>query len=278
VKVAGLRECQCFERFSERYRVASNEVTRQIERTVIGGDWGANGYTTMDQADRLSHQVGLGPSSLVLDLGSGRGWPGLYLAASTGARLVLTDVPEEGLQLARDRAGVEDLGSRAAAVRCSARSLPFSSSTFDVIVHTDVLCCVRPKLTVLRECARLLIAGGRMAFFTIHPTEGLGPRDKRRAARYGPVAVSVSRPHRELLASAGFVEVTETDCTDEFMTTTQAWADQWELHLKDMESLWGPEVVRQRQLDRKRQLRATKDGVLRRSLFTARRPDAPIRR
>jgi SAM-dependent methyltransferase len=276
--VAGLRECQCFERFSERYRVASNEVTRQIERVVIGGDWGANGYTTVDQADRLGSEVGLGPSSLVLDLGSGRGWPGLYLAARTGARVVLTDVPEEGLQLAVARAGVENLRSRAVAVRCSARSLPFTSSTFDAIVHTDVLCCVRPKLTVLRECARLLIPGGRMAFFTIHPTDGLGPTDRRRAARNGPVAVSVSRPHRELLASAGFVQVTETDCSDEFMATTEAWADQWERHREEMESLWGREIARQRQRDRQAQLLTTKDGILRRSLFTARLPDAPTRR
>jgi cyclopropane fatty-acyl-phospholipid synthase-like methyltransferase len=270
--VAGFQECQCFERFSERYRVASNEVTRQIERAVIGADWGANGYTTVEQADRLASEVGLGPSSLVLDLGSGRGWPGLYLAATTGCRVVMSDVPQEALRFAVTRAGAEKLDRRAPAVRCSARRLPFAPSTFDAIVHTDVLCCLRPKLTVLRECARLLIPGGRMAFFTIHPADGLGPADRRRAARHGPIAVSVSRPHRELLKAAGFVQATETDYSDEFMTTTQAWTEQWDLHRDEMDALWGCDAVRQRQRERKSSVRTTRAGILRRTLFTARLP------
>jgi hypothetical protein len=58
VIVTGLRECQCFERFSERYSGASTEVTRQIERVVIGGRWEASGYTTREQADRLGTEVG----------------------------------------------------------------------------------------------------------------------------------------------------------------------------------------------------------------------------
>lgn len=266
--MAGLLECQCFERFSQRYGVASNEVTRQIERSVIGADWGANGYTTIEQADRLGAELRLGPSKLLLDLGSGRGWPGLYLAATTGCRVVMTDVPVEALQLAVNRARAEGLQTRAVAVRCSARNLPFASASFDAIVHTDVLCCLRPKLTVLRECARLLATGGQMAFFTIHPAEELNPADRRRAARHGPLAVSVSRPHRELLESAGFVAVEETDYSWEFMTVTQAWAEQWDLHHEEMERLWGREAFRERQRERKASLRITKDGILRRSLFT----------
>ena len=270
--MTGLRECQCCELFGERYRVPSNEVSRQIERSVIGADWGANGYTTIEQADRLGAELELGPSKLLLDLGSGRGWPGLYLAATTGCRVVMTDVPVEALQLAVARAGAEGLERRAVAVRCSARNLPFASSSFDAVVHTDVLCCVRPKLTVLRECARLLVPAGRMAFFTIHPAEGLSPADRRRAARHGPVAVSVSRPHRELLESARFLAVAETDYTNEFATVTQGWAEQWDLHREEMEGLWGRDAVRERQQERKASLQITKDGILRRSLFTVRRP------
>ncbi len=111
-----------------------------------------------------------------------------------------------------------------------------------------------------------------MAFFTIHPADGLGPADRRRAARHGPVAVSVSRPHRELLGLAGFVQVTDTDYSDEFMRTTRAWAEQWDLHRDEMDALWGPEAVRQRQKERQASLRSTRDGILRRSLFTATLP------
>jgi hypothetical protein len=128
------------EHFAERYRVAPAEVSRRVELAVIGGDWGANGYTTMAQADLLGHELGLRPGMRLLDLGAGRGWPGLYLATSTGCRAVLADVPIEGLQAAAARAQRETLAGRAAPVAASARALPFAPAVFDALVHTDVLC------------------------------------------------------------------------------------------------------------------------------------------
>jgi cyclopropane fatty-acyl-phospholipid synthase-like methyltransferase len=104
------------------------------------GDWGANGYTTLAQADVLGRQLGLRPGIQLLDLGAGRGWPGLYLAAATGCQVVLADMPIEGLQAAAARAQREKLAARAAPVAASARRLPFTSDAFDAIVHTDVLC------------------------------------------------------------------------------------------------------------------------------------------
>ena len=138
--MTGAQQRRWIDRFTERYRVASSEVTRQIERAVIGGDWGANGYTTVDQADQLGAELALGPGLNLLDLGAGRGWPGLYLAAATGCRVVLVDVPTEPLQAATIRAAAEGVTERAAALRAEARSLPFTSASFDAIVHTDVLC------------------------------------------------------------------------------------------------------------------------------------------
>jgi hypothetical protein len=128
------------EDFEQRYRVKPTEVSRQIERDVIGGDWGANGYTTVGQADRLGRALSLGPGSLLQDLGSGRGWPGLYLAASTGSRVVMADIPADGLRTGLDRADDEGLVGRAAAVLCSAMGLPLRPRSFDAVVHADVLC------------------------------------------------------------------------------------------------------------------------------------------
>ena len=128
------------ERFAERYRVAPAEVSHRVELAVLGGDWGANGYTTMVQADMLARELGLRPGVRLLDLGAGRGWPGLYLAAATGCQVVLADVPVEGLRVAAARAHREELAGRAAPVAATARALPFTSGSFDAVVHTDVLC------------------------------------------------------------------------------------------------------------------------------------------
>ena len=133
-------ERETVEHFAERYRSAPTAVCRRVELAVIGGDWGANGYTTMAQADLVARELGLRPGVRLLDLGAGRGWPGLYLAATTGCRVVLADVPIEGLLAAAARARREKLAARVAPVAASARGLPFSSAAFDAIVHTDVLC------------------------------------------------------------------------------------------------------------------------------------------
>ena len=115
-------------------------MARQIERRVIGGDWGANGYTTIAQADTLARGLGLSAADRLLDIGTGRGWPGLYLAATSGCQVVVTDLPLQGLRGAANRAAAEGLAARASMVVAAASGLPFRAGSFDAIVHTDVLC------------------------------------------------------------------------------------------------------------------------------------------
>ena len=133
-------ELQARALFEQRYGIAAVPLLGEIERRVIGGDWGANGYTTMAQADELDSGLGLSEADRLLDLGTGRGWPGLYLAARSGCRVVLADLPLEGLQVAAARARVEGLMNRTSVVVAAASGLPFQAGSFDAIIHTDVLC------------------------------------------------------------------------------------------------------------------------------------------
>ena len=94
----------------------------------------------MAQADTLADKLVLSAGDRLLDLGTGRGWPGLYLAARTGCRVVLTDLPLEGLRVAADRAASEGLLTRTGVVASAASGLPFRAGSFDVVIHTDVLC------------------------------------------------------------------------------------------------------------------------------------------
>jgi len=140
VIVTGRDEAQARALFQERYRNTPSLLAGQIEQRVIGGDWGANGFTTMAQADILADQLGLSAGDRLLDLGSGRGWPGLYLAAKTGCTVVLTDLPIEGLRVAANRATSEGLAARTGVVAAAASGLPFRAGSFDAVIHTDVLC------------------------------------------------------------------------------------------------------------------------------------------
>ena len=126
--------------FSERYRArATVDILDDIERRVIGEVWGASGYTTVAEALRILGRLDLRPETRLLDIGSGFGWPGLFLARESGCEVIVTDMPTEGLEISATRANAENV-KLLGAVACSGRYLPFADGSFDAIVHTDVLC------------------------------------------------------------------------------------------------------------------------------------------
>ena len=90
-------------RFEERYGAEQNRATVALEREVIGGDYGANSYTTREQADILIERLQLKRNQRLLDIGAGRGWPGLYLSKRSGCQVVLTDLPVVALREASRR-------------------------------------------------------------------------------------------------------------------------------------------------------------------------------
>jgi cyclopropane fatty-acyl-phospholipid synthase-like methyltransferase len=132
-------EIEVTRRFRERYGVEAS-IAIEVERAVLGSDYGANGYTTVAQADTLAAILALRTGRRLLDIGAGCGWPGLYLAKTTGCEVVVTDLPMEGMRRALRRSRDDCLALRSAAVIATARRPPFRAESFDAIVHTDVLC------------------------------------------------------------------------------------------------------------------------------------------
>ena len=82
---------------------------------------------------------------------------------------------------------------------------------------------------------------------------------------------SVATPG-ELLRRAGFVDVTETDGTEDFRAVAQAWIDQWDEHQDALIKIYGESEFETRQHARRLKLRAVEDGLLRRSLLFGSRP------
>jgi cyclopropane fatty-acyl-phospholipid synthase-like methyltransferase len=255
--------------FTRRYRVPTTGAAADVERHVIGAVWGVNGYTTRDQADLLGDQLSLTPQSKLLDIGAGRGWPGLYLAERHGCRVVLSDLPHEGLAIAMETARQRHLATRACAVVASTRRLPLRPSVFDAVVHTDVLCCLSAKLSALRGSRQVLKPGGRTAFFTIYVPSGLSGQSRRRALaaapRYGWSRVS----NVQLMQSAGFVDIDETDCTDRYLQTLRGWHDHSGDREDELVALWGADLFKERQEARRAAIEAVQDGLQRRVLISA---------
>ena len=111
---------------------------RRAERRITGCDYGATSYTTRKQADQLTDRLELGGGTVLLDVGSGAGWPGIYLARSTGCRVVLSDLPLEGLTTAANRMAEEGVGGEI--VAAAGHALPFRIHSFDAVTSSDVFC------------------------------------------------------------------------------------------------------------------------------------------
>ena len=138
--MASREESEIQERFGTRFRTSSLDASIVVEREAVGSDYGNNGYTTMAQIDGVLPFLALGGGGVLLDVGAGSGFPGLYLAQRSGCRVVVSDLTVEGMRNATRRAADDGLAARTSAVVASARRLPFRPDSFDAIVHTDVLC------------------------------------------------------------------------------------------------------------------------------------------
>ena len=270
--VATKIEAANIERFYDRYRLCCSPARQAIERVVLGADYGSTGYTTRGQADMLAGHLQLQAGDRLADIGAGNGWPGIYLAERTGCTVIGTDLPYGGMASARQRAASDGLDGRAAYAVATGRHQPLQPGAFDAVVHTDVLCCLGPKLAVLRACRRLLKPGGRMAFTTIYVPDDLDVRQHRLGIRAGPWQVSTRRPYPELVAKAGFEDVVEVDVSNDYATTQRAWLEQNEAHADAMRELMSHDDFKLAQQDRRRALDAITAGLVKRSLFSATAP------
>ena len=79
------------------------------------------------------------PQARLLDIGAGRGWPGLYLAKKTGCNAVLTDLPLAAIRNSLARAKQHRLQPRSSFLLTSGSLLPFRPRVFDAVTHTDAL-------------------------------------------------------------------------------------------------------------------------------------------
>ncbi len=256
-------------RFANDYRLGQAEVMRAIERRVCGCDYGGTSWTTREEAERLGELLGLAPGVRLLEVGAGSGWPGLYLATTTGCEIVQTDLPLDGLRVAAARAVADGHADTCRVAVADGAALPFETACFDAILHSDVLCCLEPKLAVLRECRRVLRAGGNMVFTVIFISPGLSPADYARAVDCGPPVIETALGYPEMLREAGWEIATRADLTAAFQNSLRHLIDEEEAHEEELRNLRGDADFSAKLARRRRTLAAIEQGLIRREMFGA---------
>jgi hypothetical protein len=125
---------------------------------------------------------------------------------------------------------------------------------------------------VLRACREVLKQGGRLAFYTIYIPPGLPPDVYQRAKGAAPGAAGSRQAHQSMLASAGFKEIREIDVTPQYLATIRAVLAGRQRHERALRREAGDAEFERRVTENGNAAAAVDEGLLRRSLFLARRP------
>lgn len=257
--------------FARDYQLGRLPAMRELERDVLGCDYGGTSWTTRAEAERLCALLGLRPGMRLLDLGAGSGWPALYLAGNTGCEVVLSDLPLVGLQIAAERAGADGLHERCAAVTADGAALPFREGSFDALSHSDVLCCMPGKLGMLQECRRVARPRARMVFSVIALATSLSASERRIAADAGPPYVDVDRDYALLLRELGWRVLQRMDVTAEYVRCVRALVDGMKARAGALTEVLGAKDVAERVRRRQAAVAAIDRGFLKREIFVTRK-------
>lgn len=259
----------CYSDFAGCYERSQLPAMRKLERDVLGCDYGGTSWTTRSQADHIAAALELRPGTHLLEVGSGSGWPGLFLGSETGCDVTLLDIPFNALKLAAERAIEDDLADRIKVVAASGTALPFGDSSFERLSHSDVLCCLPEKLVMLQECRRVANNGALMHFSVILPAADLSSSEYREAIEVGPPFTDAPEGYDPLLRESRWQIVDRIDVSAEYQRTLQALVDGMNRNRPEIQEVFGDEFVSHRE-HRQDQIALVQRGVLQREVIVAR--------
>ena len=229
--MAGLNDPSLRERVRERYAAAAREAGEPDGNACCapaGQAFGGDLYTPGDRAGLPDTAVlaslgcgnptavaALEQGEVVLDLGSGGGLDVLMSArrVGPGGKAYGLDMTDEMLALARRNqadAGVDNVEW----LKGHIEAIPLPSGSVDVVISNCVINLSGDKPAVLREAARVLKPGGRLAVTDVVADPGMDAATRADVAAWtGCIAGALTRREFEdALTAAGLadVEIVET--------------------------------------------------------------------
>ena len=250
------------------YEFAASPVMQELERSVLGSDYGATSWTSRREADRMAAWLRLDSGTRLLDVGAGSGWPALYLTATCGCDATVCDIPMSGLRAAMARAASDGLGPRCRAVAADASRLPFADGSFDAVSHCDVLCCMPQKPSMLRECRRVARDGARMAFSVIEIAPLIDGSLQPLARDSAPAFVE-SEDYAIVLDRCRWRLVERTDVSSDFAMAMKARIDGIRARRAALAQVRGPQWISEALERLHAALAAVEAGLLQRAAYLA---------
>ena len=189
--------------FQSTFASPVSAVEERVWREVFGDEYPEGvepySYTSRSELSRIAAALEVRPGDVFADIGCGRGGPGLWVAATTGAHVVGVDIVDSALAASTARAQSLGLGSVAEYRLGAFDHLPIDDAGVDAAMSIDALLFALSKRNALAEVARVVRHGGHIVMTT-------WDYHSQPAGRPPQVA-----DHRPLLVEAGFDVVAYDD-------------------------------------------------------------------
>ena len=246
--------------FTREFDQPESAVQARIWADVLGDEYPAElapySYTTRSELQFVADALAVGTGDVLVDIGCGRGGPGLWVAATTGARYVGVDIAASALDAVTRRAERLGLSAPVRTMEGTFDSLPLDDGEADAVMSIDALLFAPDKPAAAAEMARVLRPRGRLVATTWdYHTQPVGR----------PPQVA---DHRPLLADVG-LDVEVYDETVDWDQRQRAIAERLldSVHELANESGEDPDELRQAI----EEMAATQETMSRRVVIVARR-------
>ena len=204
----------------------------QIYRTI----WGDNVHLGVPCSDECPHPeamehtneimaqaVALTADTRVLDLGCGYGSTARYLAANYGCPVVGTNISEKELELAQERATAAGLDNLLTFEYGDFHHLKYADASFAVVWSQEAFLHGVDKNQILRECHRVLVPQGTLAFTDILVSQETPEADRARIYdRVKSPDMWDLADYREALARLGF-QIQRVEDWSQFVARSYSW-------------------------------------------------------
>jgi len=188
------------------YREFDSRLMRQVRAEAYGEDIGQHSWVDVGELREDSRRLVLGPTSRLLDLGSGPCGPLTFLVAQSGCFGVGLELSASAIEVGRLRAATLNVESRFSAYVADLNDpLPRNLGLFDAVLAIDIVLHLQDRDALFREVAAALTPGGRFLLTDAGVVTGaISNEEIRKRSIHGYTQFVPAGWNEALLESAGF--------------------------------------------------------------------------